>query len=288
MRSVRLAMRDAGRIEVLPRFKAGEPMAYCLMFYDYDNPLDADWLNIVDHMFESFQQVPGLVVGSLGAKQARGPYRRARSKIERFLDDDSSPDKPDVRIDSEHLFKNEQFMPCRMRVAWSQSLAGINQGVIGVRVDAAKSLDDMVERITERLFEKLGAAYAHAFEFPAAFGPDYYLSSVGSVPSGYSTTENAVYHERLTRWRDNTWHGKKRPRQGYLREVFPVNFVTEEQSRAAAGRSTLKDYMARTGALDQCSFNGAMYRWDVPKDVLDRVRADLEDSGIVLSSSVVK
>jgi hypothetical protein len=219
------------------------------------------------------------------SKQAKGPYRRARSKIESFLDDESSAERPDVRIDSEHLFKDEQFMPCRMRVAWSQSLAGLNQGVFALRVDAAGSLDDMVERIAERLFEKVGAAYAHAFEFPATFGPDYYLSSVGSVPSGYSTTENAGYQERLMRWRDNTWHGKKRPRQGYLREVFPVNFVTEEQAQATVGRSTLKDYMARTGSLVQCDFNEAMHRWDVPKDALDRVRMELERSEIILSST---
>ena len=284
MRSVRLAMSDSGRVEVLPRFRSGEPMAYCLMFYDYDSSLQADWLSTVDHLFETFQQRPALVIGSLGTKQAKGPYERARSKLEGFLDDKSSPERPDIRVDSEHEFEREQFMPCRMRVAWSRSLAGIDQGVIAVRADAAPSLNEMVEMIAGRLFKKLGVAYAHAFEFPATFGPDFYLSSVGSVPPGYSTTENAGYQERLTRWRDNTWHGKKRPRQGYLREVYPINFLTEEQAGAVFGQDTLKGYMTRTGTLNRCSFNEAMYRWDVPDDVLDRAREDLERSGVVLSS----
>jgi len=243
-----------------------------------------DRLTVVEHVFGCFQDVPTLVVCSLGAKRAKGPYKPTRAKLEHFLDDESSPETPDFRVDSEHLFDGEQFMPCRIRVAWSQSLAGINQGVVAVRANGAKSLDDMVERIAERLFEKLGVAYAHAFEFPATFGPDFYLSSVGSVPSGYSTIENAAYQERLTRWRDNTWHGKKRPRQGYLREVYPVNYLTEEQARAKVGQGTLKEYMSSIGSFNRCTFNEAMYRWDVPNDTLDRVRKGLENSGVILSA----
>jgi hypothetical protein len=78
MRGVRLGTTAPQGIEVLPRFKASEPMAYGLMFYDYERALDADWLSVLERLFGRFQEAPAVVVSSLGSKRAKGRYNRVK------------------------------------------------------------------------------------------------------------------------------------------------------------------------------------------------------------------
>lgn len=286
MREMRLEAMGVEHIAVLPSCRAGEPMTYCVMFYDGERVLRPDWLGVVERMFDSFQQRPSDVIGNLGVQRTKGRYGRVRSRLVSMLEGQPEADRPDIRIDSEHEFLGEEFMPCRMRVAWSTSVAGIDQGVIAVRADGVVSLSEMVERVAEPLFNSVGVAYAHAFEFPAIFGPDFYLSSVGAVPSGRSTTDNVRYQERLTCWRDNTWRERKRPRDGYLREVYPINFLTYNHLRAPTREGDLEDYLRTVGSFSRCPFSRDLYRWDVAPDDLERVREDLEHSGLILSAPV--
>ena len=270
---------------VLPTAVSNAPAAHCLMFYEYENVLGEDWLECVEQMFSANEQVPAIAVANLGSDRAKGKYERVKARLRDLLRRQADESAVDVRIDSEHAFPDDAFFPCRMRVAWSTSIGGLRQGVVAVRGSASSSeLTRMVERTCRPLFKKIGVAYAHAFTYPAAYGPDFYLSAVGAIPSGHSSLKNMEYAERLTRWRDNTWHRRKRPSEGYLREVYPINFLMAGQVERAINGQSLKDYMTRTGTLRPCESIKGRYRWDVPDSLLAQARRDLEGTGIVLSA----
>ena len=83
------------------------------------------------------------------------------------------------------------------------------------------------------------------------------------------------------------WDDGLRARQGYLREVYPTNFLTEPHlSRSYQGRP-FREYMEDNGRVAPSNFHDDVYRWDVPATRLRSVREELEPSGIVLSSLVI-
>lgn len=285
MRRLRLTAR--ADIEVIPTATAGLDMAHCLMFYECRRSLGANWLGAVESLFAAQNELPATIAGAVNDSKVSGSYHRAKPKLVHLLKQYAGDAEPDIRIDSEVAFSTEEFFPCRMRVAWSTSIGGIVQGVLAVREKPGTTLATTIDAVAPLVFREIGDAYAHAFSFPAAYGPDFYLSSVGAVLPGESSTANAMYNKRITQWRDKTWHERKRPSQGYIREVYPINFITGEQLSIEINDVAFIDYMKSVGRVRKCDYGVDLYRWDVCDGNLEQVRQELEQTGVVLSAVAV-
>lgn len=283
-RSPHLISVGSNPIALLPERASDFETAHCLMFYEYAEPFSADWIEAVELLFAQFGEQAAIVTSRIGGKPVRGGYKRAKGRLARALENASSRNDPDIRIDSEHITPDDAFFPCRMRVTFSTSIGKIRQGVIAVRTTPRLNLSRMVDIVAPVLFSMIGRAYAHAFDFPAAYGPDFYLSSVGAVLRGESGHANRGYNKRITQWRDRTWHEQKEPSQGYLREVYPINFLLAEQLQAWVFEKRLGEYATSVGELHKCNFCDNLYRWEIDHSELDDVRRYLEHSGLILSA----
>ena len=262
--------------------------AHCFMFYEHHRDLCTDWLDAVTQIFSLFGLEPSHVLATGPKKKINGGYSRVRKRLSAFVQEHSRSDDFDVQIDSRRRHEYEDFLPCDLRLAWNNSTADIAAGMVSVRSERAGGLADMADRVAPIVYGQIGPAYANAFDFPAIYGPGYYLSSVGTFLRGQSTLANEEYNARMTRWRDRVWHDGKRPSQGYFREIYPINFLFETQLSSSFRGRNLSDYMLEHGSLERCEFDAGIFRWDIEPGTLHVVRRDLETSGLVLSSPVVK
>jgi hypothetical protein len=260
--------------------------AHCVAFYDWERSIGPEWLDLTEELFGEFGIAPYEGTGSLGdVGKSHGLYNRVRRKLKTFLGTARDDARPDIRVQGPPTVEEDAFFPCEMRIVFSIGISGLKQGMIAVREGVVGSFEELSERVGYRLFRASGAMYATAFDFPAAFGPDAYLSAVGAMPWGGDTLVNKEYRDRITRWRDNIWHRSLRPSEGYLREVYPINFVREQHLKRPLQGRPLSDFMERVGTLRTSRFHDRVYRWDVPRENLESARQQLEPSGLVLSSS---
>jgi hypothetical protein len=275
-------------IQVLPEnWDGAGGIARCLMFYDWERELGEKWLDLVDAIFAEFGVEPREGTGNLGKAHSHGSYKRVRNRLREFLQAEKGA-RRDFRIQGEPYVMAEGFFPSDIGVVWGHSISmqegWTKSGLIAVRGNRAESCHALVERIGARLFQKLGGVYGAAFDFPTLYGPDAYLSSVGAIPKGGSGLANRKYTARMTRWRDNTWQLGLRAGQGYLREVYPINFVLEAHLKMPFQGRPLSELMEKVGDLRPSGYDDRMYRWDVPEESLETVRQALEPSGLILSS----
>lgn len=272
-------------VEILPECRISGGAARCLMFYEWENTLGSDWLGTVDRIFDEFGVAPFEGIGNFGKNRTKGKYKRIRKRIDDFLLSDVDAAQADVRIESAPNYSDETFFPCDLRITWSVAVSGMRLGVVAIRDSLVDSCEEMVDRIEENVFRQIGTVYATAFDFPANYGPDYYLSAVGAVPSGVGSGANKEYVGRLTQWRDNTWHNGLRMKDGYLREVYPINFLLDKHLDVMFRGRPMSEFMTMHGDLASANYGTSLYRWDVHSNKLMDVRRALETSGIVLSSS---
>ena len=254
------------------------------MFYDFQRAYSPSWLELSEAIFSEFGLEPTTAVGATEQQQSNGAYRRVKKRLMAFLKMAAEGAEPNIRIDSRWDDSDALFCPCGIRIAFSSTNYGLRNGVVAVRQDLVTDVATLVDRIGDLVLTHTGTAYAHAFDFPLAYGPDYYLLAVGAVPTERTSREDEAYVARITRWRDNTWHRGLRPSQGYFREVYPINLVMQAHLDRQYKKHRLSEYMAEVGSLTKVSGIDGMYRWYIDEERLFEVREELEPSGLVLSA----
>ncbi len=284
MCSLRLISVEQQSIDVLPKVGNASPDSCCFMFYDFKGLFSTEWLGMVESIFSKFEVEPSLAAGSIDQKHSSGNYRRIKKKLSSFLELSSKNSVLEIKIDAGVGLENNDFFACDSRVAFSVASYGLSMGVVAVDRNLVENVTELVDSISELVFDYTGCCYAHAFDFPSAYGPDYYLASVGAVPKGYSTLDNKAYVDRITRWRDNVWHEGMRPSDGYLREVYPINFVLQAHLEQKINGRNLSEYMKSVGNLIEVNRRPGLYRWDVDEASIHIVRDELEQSGLILSA----
>ena len=163
--------------------------------------------------------------------------------------------------------------------------AGQKIGSLAVDESQVTRFHVLADRAAPIIFSVLGSAYGGCWDFPLSYGAGGYVATLVTVPRGVGVMANEEYGARLNRWRDNIWHKKLRARQGYFREVYPINFLVENHLNASFQGAPLSKFMEATGTLRRCEFSEEMFRWDVSESNLGEVRMALEPSGLVLSSA---
>lgn len=264
---------------------AASDVARCIMFYDWEKPVGPDWLELAKIIFAEFGQEIVEGIGNLGKRHSHGRFGTVEKKLLAFLEAarDDAKSTVDIQVRSGPYIESDAFYPCDVEIAWSISDKGQKDGLIAVRRARVDSCDSLVERIGKKLFSATGAAYAGAFDFPTLFGPGYYQVGLGTMPAGVSSLANEKYTARITRWRDARWRGLLTS-TGYVREIYPINFLLESHLCMRFEGRPLSEYLEKVGTLKAAGYNDKMYRWIVPAERLEKVRKDLESSGLVLSS----
>lgn len=259
--------------------------ARCLIFYDWEKPVGSDWLSLVEAFFSEFGQEPFEATANLGDQRSHGRFSRTKKKLARLLESKGNQASLNIRIRGEA--RSESFFPCDVEISLTTRPSGQKEGLIAIRQNLVESCVALVARLGKNLFDATGEVYAGAFDFPTVFGPAAYWASLGTIPSGGSSLANKEYLERLTRWRDNRWNGVM-TKDGYLREVYPINYVLESHLNMPFRGASLGAHMERVGVLKVSECSSKMFRWLIPVERLPWVRSELESSGLILSASEVQ
>lgn len=264
---------------------ASSQNARCFMFYDFENPIGTEWLDVANEIFLEFGQVIAEGTGNLEKQHTHGNFNRVQKRIRGFLESVQNGINVnfDIRIQSRSYIESEAFFPVDIQMVLSQDREGRKKGAINVRETLVKSYDSLIDKVAAKIFRLAGPMYANAFDFPTVFGPAAYLASLGTILSGMSVIANDIYCDRITAWRDRRSDGML-SNQGYLREVYPVNFVLDAHLKILFQNRPFEEYMKKVGILKISEYSDKIFRWNVPEEKLDAVRLELESSGLILSS----
>lgn len=256
---------------------------HALVFVDFPNDVGQDWLTFVDQTFVTFGRTAVEAIARLKDQKSFGSYPRVRPRICKLLQDARQQDVP-ITVEVGGSSKRKQLAYYYQGLEISLTTIPNLRHVHAAADDTCvASLDSMALNVSKRLSDVVGPSYGFAFDFPREFGVAYYLSAVGSIPAGRALFEFDTYTQRITRWRDRRWLGF-RERNGYLREVYPINYLLDAHLRAPFRGGRLREYLNDTGKLDHSEFHPDVYQWSVSPSRIEEVRRELEDSGLVLSA----
>ena len=278
-----------GPAGLLPEYDFGGGRLRALLFCEWETPFDERCVFLGERLLNDYGSKPvegsGGLVGPAGEQNsAYGDYKKIRPKLIQYL---SHPENnnPSMWIRGGPRENKRDFFPFALE--WSLGLAhgGQKFGSFAVDESQVPSASDHADRAAPIIFQGLGSAYGGCWDFPSELGADGYSATVSTMPRDMKWGADTLYNARLTRWRDNIWRRKLRARQGYFREIYPINFLLDAHLNAPFEGAPLADFMKKFGALRRCEFNEKMHRWDVPEANLAEVRTALEPSGLVLSSA---
>lgn len=273
-----------GPLQITPGLERYPRIARCLMLYDWQAKISSEWLSVAESILRKVGLEPAEGNGTFGQEKSYGSYKRIRKRLAGFLDEAAKGGaRPNIKINAAPVEDGEGFFPFRAEVVLNAASPALVSVLVALDETLVKDGEELLATCGKEIFGYLGHAYGCVWDFPCAFGPDAYLATMIAIPSGMHSQALRSYGARLTRWRDRRWAGL-RPGSGYLREVYPINFVLDGHLSAPMGEQSLAEFMRMTGSLQPSSFDSRVYRWDVSAGNLDRVRAQLEDSGLILSA----
>lgn len=277
-----------GLIGITPEIDSGGPRLRCLMFYEWETPFDERCLLLSENLLSEFSSTPAEGTGALTdrsgeQRKAHGDYKKVRAKLAGFLANPGDS-VPSISVSGLPRIEASGFFPFAFEVELGAAHEAQKFGSFAVAEKEIAGIHALVDRAAPMVFGVLGSAYGGCWDFPAEYGAGGYVATVNTMLSGMKWGSNEAYGARLNRWRDNIWHRRLRARQGYFREIYPINFVLDAHLEMPFRGTPLRKFIDAEGSLQRCEFNEKMYRWDVPEENLNAVRVALEPSGLILSS----
>lgn len=275
----------AGFRSIVPKLPRTARVACCVMLHEFEARIGPEWLDVVERLLETFGLKPSDASATLATQKTRGEYKRVRKRLATFLSesDDSKP-RPNVIVNAGSRIERESFCPYQARVVLNLAHPRLVSAVIAIDKSLAQSFDALERECEHAILPLAGAFYGCAWDFPFELGPDCYLASVIARPQSVAAESLWEYGERLTRWRDRRWNGYS-SLSGYFREIYPINLVRSIHLSTPIVGMTVEALMKSTGELRRIESCVDTYRWVIDADQLDGVRAQLEHSGLVLSSA---
>lgn len=102
------------------------------------------------------------------------------------------------------------------------------------------------------------------------------------LPINRTAAERAE-QERVSRWLD-TGMEKRGYRDGLLRDVYPINYLSGKHLQRPVGRTTLEKWIRQEparGTLGEPEFG--LSRWVVAEKKISTVRSELSPSGLLFN-----
>lgn len=153
---------------------------------------------------------------------------------------------------------------------------------LGAALEYKPGADAEILEFTESMVDVLSPKYGIGFFRPRKLGPAIYGIglSAGLDLIGPEREEVA----RITRWGDGM--ASRVYDQGYLRDVYPYNWLTEPQLARTVNNLSLGDWISHASNRGSLSKVGERHMlWTVPEADIEEVRSLLWDSGLVFLSS---
>ena len=215
-------------------------------------------------------------------KDKSGNYSSLKSELEDAFSCDVENGVKSLRVRSKIVAPEDGFFPCDMEISVDVGGQSYARGSISVSIDKVSDLEKFAIQTAQEVSRIGGCYYGHSSLFPAILGPEYYLGSVGVIPKGWSFMSTRAYTKRLTTWRD---HGANRiSLNGYFREVFPFNFLTEHHLDQRILGKPAADLYKEFGQLEKFGASACQYVWKVPLALIPKAREVLEKANLVLSA----
>jgi len=269
---------------IVPKLDGYRRVARCLMLYDWKADVGPEWLELVERSFRRVQLEPVEATATSGDQKSHGSYKRLRKRLAEFLSQLSAGTAhPNIIVSAGSMADGEAFFPFRASIVLNSIHPALVSVMVAMDETLVSSCEELLAMCGEEVFAILGPAYGCAWNFPCVLGPSFYLASVIARPAGVEPAELDRYGERLTRWRDRRWAGH-RPTFGYLREVYPINFVLERHLSVPFSGHALTSLMQTTGRVSSVRGVNGLFKWEVSADRLCDTRVQLENSGLVLSA----
>jgi hypothetical protein len=130
--------------------------------------------------------------------------------------------------------------------------------------------------------QSIGYAAAYAFDFALSFSPSAYFWGLGYSPNRRRLGEvTRTDVRRLECWGHNQRRGL-RPSQGYLRDIYEQNLLSELHLTRSVGGTPLNRWIreTRTGSLDPVA---GRWLWTLTPEEIHRSRFALNQAGLLLS-----
>lgn len=133
---------------------------------------------------------------------------------------------------------------------------------------------------SESMIEMLRPAYGIGFLRGLAHGPIPYTYGINQSPK--QVFSGPEYEEKviISRWLDVGME-KQVYRDGTLRDVFPLNFLSPIALTRDVGGKTLREYIAQPGHGTLTPIGDALQLWQLAESQVEQVRAELRPTGIV-------
>jgi hypothetical protein len=265
-----------------PTLPKGTQVALSLMFYDLENNLNSSWLNWIVKVFSHYGIAPDSLILHTSSGNSSGRLENLSEKLTIALNNANDGATIDLQVRSTPIADGVGFFPTEMSLSINTSGPGKAQGVLSIRDREDRSLRDFALHHAQEIAELGGKFYGHASKFPAILGPDSYAACVGAIPKGWSFTSTQAYTNRLTAWRN---HGASREHlNGYLREVFPINFLTTAHVNSNDSMFHTPSFFEKFGTLSPLGKSKDQYVWEVTHKKLPKARSEMEKAGLVLSA----
>lgn len=268
----------------MPKESENFSTAHCMTLYDWNREVDEYWIELFEKVFLAVDSEPVAGIANLDGKNVSGSYLRSKNRIRKFLEKAPEWGEFDVRIRSANTNPGDEAFPSEYELSLSGSKLRRKKLCFAARHGRISSPSIMMEIIGQTIIDYTGPCYGGVFEFPAHFGPSFYLSSIAVSPRGVAWDANQDYADRITRWRDRTAHGALSPSAGYFREIYEINLLTDGHLRNPFQGRPFREFAASVSMIYPLPYCEGMYRWDIPKKALKRVQNLMEGSGLVLSA----
>lgn len=274
---------------MLPQTSGPTEKAYCLTLYDWPCPVNETWLQMAMDIFQRFKREPIEGTGSFRKKTSHGAYIRTRRRLAHFLENAATGSGFDIRLRGMETNSDEGHFPTDIEFSFGgddivRGRPDLRKLCFAVRENLAPNLSHFIGLVCSDLLAKSGPCYGAAFEFPAMYGPSCYFTSVSCIPKGESWQANRSHATRITRWRDRTRRDRFKPSDGYFREVYQTNLVTEAHLNMPFRDEPLRVFAEQVGDIQILPFCEGVFRWDIEQNILPQVQKAMETSGLVLSS----
>jgi hypothetical protein len=169
----------------------------------------------------------------------------------------------------------------------SISLYNENGNGIFFMYDQLISDDYFCAEASKKLCEILKPKYLTCYKWPLVFSPVF--SFFGTRTSDFEIDECSKFYntkhvdvcKRIVTWSRNK---NELPKKGYLREIYPINFINENHlNHEVFPKTTLKDWIKAAdhrGTLEKAT--DELWLWAVPDEDLEFVTKELAMSDILL------
>ena len=138
---------------------------------------------------------------------------------------------------------------------------------------------DMMKKTILDMFDCIDVKYGIAYQRDFNLGPAVY--ALGGI-SGLNYDEvDRAERDKITKWLHDSYKNRSYLK-GMLRDVYPVNILTDIHLNRDIGDKTLKQWIQEESIGDLYSINNFLWMWVLDNTSINTARSHLAPLGIIL------